>query len=164
MTTQPGDEHEDADEHRAVKVLIGNRIAEAIAALGGRAVAAEFLNRSPSAISSWSHGQTQPDLVLLRRLALATNFSADYLIGIDVAEPAEVLRPVDERVRTLEVRHRELAGQAQEHADVLQDHAELLREHSERFVAIEAQLARNALDPVRRSERLPAAPAPRRTG
>jgi transcriptional regulator with XRE-family HTH domain len=152
MTSHPDDDPED---DRAIRVLIGNRIAEAVAVLGGRVPAANFLGRSPSVISSWSHGHAQPNLVLLRRLALATGFSANYLVGLDVAEPAEVLRPVDERVRTLEVGHRELDDRSQQHAD-------LLLEHQERLVAIEAQLARNALDPARRSEPKPA--APRRTG
>jgi transcriptional regulator with XRE-family HTH domain len=125
----------DSDEDRAARRLIGDRIKAAVAALGGRVPTAELLGRSPSAVSSWAHGHTQPDLVLLRRLAIATQLSADYLVGLDVPEPKPGLPSVDEhanRLSALEVEQ--------------QDHAVRLEDHDERIEAIEAQLARNALD------------------
>jgi transcriptional regulator with XRE-family HTH domain len=134
-----------AAEEQPLRQLIGTRLAAAIEAVGGRKPAATLVGRSPSAISQWSHAQNLPDVLSLRRLALASGFSGDHLLALDANE---VLRPADERL----VEHgNRLAALEDGHQD-----------HEERIEALEAHLARNALEPAPRSDRNPS--ATRRTG
>lgn len=42
------------------------------------------------AVSRWRHGETSPDLASFRQMCLLFNVSADWLLGLDTAEPWDV--------------------------------------------------------------------------